>query len=222
MLMRQMQQSANFAAGSATGGAKSRPGQCDAARRAAASAANQAEIEKTLPKPSIEQVLDFLHDHRARAFVLDIETDSTIMADENAEKQRRTEFVTALAGIIAAARANDRGRSAPPGVRRHLEVLDLGLPRQPLGSTIRSTDMSSGSSRLGRADKGATIRRRQPTRRHCRSSSSSKSRSWTESGRRRVAAGRAADERPARKMKIQSQQQIEFAKLQSKHERRRG
>jgi hypothetical protein len=31
---------------------------------------------------------------------LDIETDSTIMADENAEKQRRTEFVSVLGGLL--------------------------------------------------------------------------------------------------------------------------
>ena len=50
----------------------------------------------------------FLKDNRAKAFVLDIETDSTIMADENAEKQRRTEFVRCWA-TAAAAVADDPG-----------------------------------------------------------------------------------------------------------------
>jgi aminopeptidase N len=35
-----------------------------------------------------------------RPFVLDIETDSTIQPDEDAEKMRRTEFVTAVGGFI--------------------------------------------------------------------------------------------------------------------------
>jgi hypothetical protein len=60
----------------------------------------QAELRKLEEKPTIDQVLYFLKDNRAKAFVLDIETDSTIMADENAEKQRRTEFITALGPLL--------------------------------------------------------------------------------------------------------------------------
>jgi hypothetical protein len=45
-------------------------------------------------------VLQFLKDNRAKSFVLDIETDSTIMADENREKQRRTEFVGVLGQLL--------------------------------------------------------------------------------------------------------------------------
>ncbi len=60
----------------------------------------QAEIEKIQAKPTIDEVLRFLRDNRARSFVLDIETDSTIMADENAEKQRRTEFVGMLGNLL--------------------------------------------------------------------------------------------------------------------------
>jgi hypothetical protein len=51
-------------------------------------------------EPTIEQVLKFLSNNRAKSFVLDIETDSTIMADENAEKQRRTEFVGVLGQLL--------------------------------------------------------------------------------------------------------------------------
>ena len=57
-------------------------------------------MRKLEEKPTIDQVLYFLKDNRAKAFVLDIETDSTIMADENAEKQRRTEFITALGPLL--------------------------------------------------------------------------------------------------------------------------
>ena len=61
---------------------------------------SQQAIEKIASKPNIEQVLKFMKDQRARAFVLDIETDSTIIADENAEKQRRTEFVGQLGTLM--------------------------------------------------------------------------------------------------------------------------
>ena len=56
----------------------------------------QAQIEKAKETVTIEQVIEFLHDQKLRPFVLDIETDSTIQPDEDAEKQRRTEFVTAI------------------------------------------------------------------------------------------------------------------------------
>jgi hypothetical protein len=65
-----------------------------------AQAAARAQLEELSTKPTIEQVLAFLKDNRAKAFVLDIETDSTILADENAEKQRRTEFVQMLGGLL--------------------------------------------------------------------------------------------------------------------------
>lgn len=56
----------------------------------------QQQIDKLKQTPTIEQVMQFLHDQKIRPFVLDIETDSTIQPDEDAEKQRRTEFMGAL------------------------------------------------------------------------------------------------------------------------------
>ena len=58
------------------------------------------ELQKMQEKPTIEQVLHFLQDNRAKAFVLDIETDTTIMPDEKAEKQRRNEFMQVLGGLL--------------------------------------------------------------------------------------------------------------------------
>lgn|SRR5262245_6443960 len=60
----------------------------------------QQQMQNIASKPNIEQVLRFLKDKQARAFILDIETDSTIFADENAEKQRRTEFTQVLGGLM--------------------------------------------------------------------------------------------------------------------------
>ncbi len=58
------------------------------------------QIEKLKETVTIEKVVDFLRDQRLRPFVLDIETDSTIAPDENAAKQRATEFVTAVGGAM--------------------------------------------------------------------------------------------------------------------------
>jgi hypothetical protein len=49
---------------------------------------------------TIEQVDQLLKSQRMRPFILEIETDSTIQPDEDAEKQRRTEFLTAIGGFV--------------------------------------------------------------------------------------------------------------------------
>ena len=58
------------------------------------------QLQRLREQPTIEQVLHFLKDNRAKSFVLDIETDSTILADEQAEKQARTEFVGVLGQLL--------------------------------------------------------------------------------------------------------------------------
>jgi hypothetical protein len=60
----------------------------------AAQQAYQAEVQK------YQQAFAILKDDRLRGFRIDIETDSTIQPDEDAEKQRRTEFVAAIGGLI--------------------------------------------------------------------------------------------------------------------------
>jgi hypothetical protein len=61
----------------------------------------QEQIAKAKQKPTVEKVMAFLRDQRLRPYTLDIETDSTIAPDENAAKQRATEYVTAVGGFIA-------------------------------------------------------------------------------------------------------------------------
>lgn len=63
----------------------------------------QEQVKKLQETPTIEKVVAFLRDQRLRPFVLDIETDSTIAPDENATKQRATEFITAVGGFMGQA-----------------------------------------------------------------------------------------------------------------------
>lgn len=58
------------------------------------------EVLAALKKPSLEEVVAFLKNDKARGFTIEIETDSTIQPDEDAEKQRRVEFVTAVGGLF--------------------------------------------------------------------------------------------------------------------------
>ena len=61
----------------------------------------QPQIAKARETVTIDAVMEFLGDEKLRPFVLDIETDSTIYPDENAEKQSRQEFMAAFAGTMA-------------------------------------------------------------------------------------------------------------------------
>lgn len=61
----------------------------------------QPQVEKLEQTPTVERVVAFLRDQRIRPYVLDIETDSTIQPDENAEKQNRAEFLQAMGTAIA-------------------------------------------------------------------------------------------------------------------------
>lgn len=63
----------------------------------------KGELDKLKEVPTIEMVMKLLRDQRLRPFVLDIETDSTIAPDENAQKQRATEYLTAMGGLLAQA-----------------------------------------------------------------------------------------------------------------------
>ena len=60
----------------------------------------QGQLEKVSQTVTLEDVMDLLRDQTIRPFVLDIETDSTIQPDEQAEKEARTEFVQALGSLI--------------------------------------------------------------------------------------------------------------------------
>lgn len=60
----------------------------------------QDELRQLAEVPTIDQVFTFLSDNRARAFVLDIETDSTILVDEMGEKQARNEFMGVFSQVL--------------------------------------------------------------------------------------------------------------------------
>ena len=56
------------------------------------------ELGKVVP---LEDITDFLRDQKLRALGISIKTDSTIMVDENAEKQSRGEFLQAFSNASA-------------------------------------------------------------------------------------------------------------------------
>jgi hypothetical protein len=59
------------------------------------------EVAKVLKLPTQEEIIEVLRNDQVRSYRVDIETDSTIEADENAEKQSRNEFIQNVGGFIA-------------------------------------------------------------------------------------------------------------------------
>ena len=60
----------------------------------------QAQGQPFEPPVMVEQVDQLFKSQRMRPFLMDVETDSTIMPDEQAEKQSRIEFITAIGQFI--------------------------------------------------------------------------------------------------------------------------
>lgn len=60
----------------------------------------QAELTQINATITTDKVFAFISEQRTRAFALDVETDSTIAANEDAEKQRRLEFMGALGQFL--------------------------------------------------------------------------------------------------------------------------
>lgn len=58
------------------------------------------DAQEALRKPSKEEIIDLMRNDRLRSYRIDIETDSTIAADEQAEKQSRIEFATMMSGFL--------------------------------------------------------------------------------------------------------------------------
>ena len=76
--------------------------QPDKAQQVIQQAAQQQaqQLQQMEATVTIEDVVKFLRDNRTRVFVLDIETDSTIAPDENAQAERMTKYVAGMTGLI--------------------------------------------------------------------------------------------------------------------------
>jgi len=58
------------------------------------------DVQQMMQQPTIDEVIQLLRNDSIRGFRIDIETDSTIEPDEDAEKQRRMEFVQMVGGFM--------------------------------------------------------------------------------------------------------------------------
>lgn len=92
------------------------------------------KIERMLSEPTWEAVEGVLRDDMARCFRIDIETDSTIRADQEAEKASRSAFLTAASQFIVQA-SNVQDPTMQPLL---MEMLLFGVRGFRVGKTMEA------------------------------------------------------------------------------------
>lgn len=86
------------------------------------------DAEQLMSKPTWEDVDALLKNDAVRAFRIDIETDSTIEPNESEEKQRRVEFITAMAQFLGAALpVLEKAPMAAPLISESMKFLARGF-----------------------------------------------------------------------------------------------
>jgi hypothetical protein len=92
------------------------------------------EVKRMLELPAWEEVEALLKDDMARCFRIDIETDSTIKVDQDADKAARNEFLAAAGGFI------QQSLMAPPDLQPLLmEMLKFGVKGFKIGREMETT-----------------------------------------------------------------------------------
>jgi len=74
---------------------------------------DKEDMDELLDNPTWEEVDKLLHDEITLSYKIDIETDSTIKFDQEADKQSRIQFLTAVGGFISNAVQNQNPDLAP-------------------------------------------------------------------------------------------------------------
>ena len=133
----------------------------------------QPQIAALAAEVPIEDVMKLLRDERTRSFVIEIETDSTVLTDDMAEKASRAEFLNAFnsaaSSIMVLAQAGEAGAElaggmikfalAPFRVGRELDgMIDKfvedaeGLAKQAGGADDGSAALAEAQGKLAEAE----------------------------------------------------------------------
>ncbi len=119
----------------------------------------QQEMQRLQSQITFEQVGEFLASERTRPFALDIETDSTIQPDEDAQKQRSNEFLTALSSALA--QLSPMIAAQPQSAEFAGEVLKFAIAPYRAGRSLEAaieafTDQIKQSAQQPKEDPAAT------------------------------------------------------------------
>lgn len=91
------------------------------------------ELQELLSEPTWEEVYALLKDSPERCFRIDIETDSTIAADQQQEQEQAVQFLTSLGGFIQQA---EQAAQNPDLVPLLGQMLAFGVRRFPIGREL--------------------------------------------------------------------------------------
>ena len=94
------------------------------------------QMEQMLQDPSWEDVEQLIHNQAMRCFRIDIETDSIIKADEEAEKSSRIEFLKASGQFLQ--QAVEAGQQQPELIPLMAQMLMFGVRAFPVGKELES------------------------------------------------------------------------------------
>jgi hypothetical protein len=95
------------------------------------------ELEELMSNPTWEEVGALLKDNAMRSFRIDIETDSTLKADQDANKQASVEFLQAAGSFIA--QAVPAAQATPDLQPLLMEMLMFGVRAFPIGKNLETT-----------------------------------------------------------------------------------
>jgi hypothetical protein len=95
---------------------------------------SQDQIETMMTDPTWEEVEGLIRNQALRCFRVDIETDSTIRADQEQDKAARVEFLKAAGGFLQ--QANEVGAAQPEMVPLLGQMLMFGIRGFPVGKEL--------------------------------------------------------------------------------------
>ncbi len=95
------------------------------------------ELQELMAQPSWEEVYALLKDNAMRCFRIDIETDSTMKADQEAEKASRVEFLTAVSTFME--KAMPIAQATPQMTPLLMDMLMFGVRGFPTGKQLETT-----------------------------------------------------------------------------------
>lgn len=169
----------------------------------------QDQMEDMLANPTWEEVAALIKDNAMRCFRIDIETDSTIKADEEAEKVSRMEFLKAAGGFIQ--QATEAGNANPAMIPLMGKMLMFGIRAFPVGKELEGTFNTT----LQKLEKDANSGQKKPDPEMAKVQGQLQLQQAEMHGKQQMAMQQAQLDAQSAQAKVQAEAQVEAAKAQA-------
>lgn len=169
----------------------------------------QDQLETMMNDPTWEEVEGLLRNQPMRSFRIDIETDSTIKADQEAEKASRTEFLKASGTFLQ--QAVEAGAQQPALVPLLSQMLMFGIRAFPVGKELEG----SFNTALQKLEKEAANPQPKPNPEMAKIQADAQSRQAELQGSMQIEQMKEQSAERLQTVKMQADAQTEAAKAQS-------